>query len=92
MQLVHFDFSSTPFELHDDNYVLKAMQLCGRPQSDEPPQRFPEDRGVGPSIPDVVYQPQHVPHPIASAAAPSRPPTSPPPVPGILKARVKHEH
>ncbi|XP_031395682.1 transcription factor-like protein DPB isoform X2 [Punica granatum] len=92
MQLVHFDFSSTPFELHDDNYVLKAMQLCGRPQSDEPPQRFPEDRGVDPSIPDVVYQPQHVPHPIASAAAPSRPPTSPPPVPGILKARVKHEH
>ncbi|GER52540.1 transcription factor DP [Striga asiatica] len=28
MQLVHFDFNSTPFELHDDNYVLKAMNSC----------------------------------------------------------------
>ncbi|XLT12005.1 hypothetical protein HN51_057695, partial [Arachis hypogaea] len=34
MQFVHFDFNSTPFELHDDNYVLKAMKFCGRPQSD----------------------------------------------------------
>ncbi|KAI3880290.1 hypothetical protein MKW92_033011, partial [Papaver armeniacum] len=25
MQLVHFDFNSTPFELHDDNYVLNLM-------------------------------------------------------------------
>ncbi|KAJ6755902.1 TRANSCRIPTION FACTOR DP [Salix purpurea] len=31
MQLVHFDFNSTPFELHDDNYVLKAMKFCERP-------------------------------------------------------------
>lgn len=31
MQLVHFDFNSTPFELHDDNYVLRAMKLCERP-------------------------------------------------------------
>ncbi|GAB2300621.1 hypothetical protein Dimus_034655 [Dionaea muscipula] len=28
MQLVHFDFNSTPFELHDDNYVLKQMKFC----------------------------------------------------------------
>ncbi|KAE9452874.1 hypothetical protein C3L33_15229, partial [Rhododendron williamsianum] len=34
MQLVHFDFNSTPFELHDDNYVLKAMKFCERPQGD----------------------------------------------------------
>ncbi|XLS94174.1 hypothetical protein HN51_070182, partial [Arachis hypogaea] len=33
MQLVHFDFNSTPFELHDDNYELKAMKFCGRPPS-----------------------------------------------------------
>ncbi|KAL5709993.1 hypothetical protein ACHQM5_020610 [Ranunculus cassubicifolius] len=32
MQLVHFDFNSTPFELHDDNYVLKAMKLGKTPQ------------------------------------------------------------
>ncbi|GAB2213302.1 hypothetical protein Droror1_Dr00021326 [Drosera rotundifolia] len=24
--VVHFDFSSIPFELHDDNYVLKQME------------------------------------------------------------------
>ncbi|CAD6202105.1 unnamed protein product [Miscanthus lutarioriparius] len=32
MQLVHFDFNSTPFELHDDSYVLKEMRFCGREQ------------------------------------------------------------
>ncbi|GAB2289461.1 hypothetical protein Dimus_023770 [Dionaea muscipula] len=26
MQLVHFDFNSTPFEVHDDNYVLMKMK------------------------------------------------------------------
>lgn len=25
MQLVHFDFNDTPFEIHDDSYVLKKM-------------------------------------------------------------------
>ncbi|KAI3967054.1 hypothetical protein MKW92_032867 [Papaver armeniacum] len=28
MQLVHFDFNATPFELHDDSFVLKSMGLC----------------------------------------------------------------
>ncbi|KAI3879491.1 hypothetical protein MKX03_014111 [Papaver bracteatum] len=28
MQLVHFDFNKTPFELHDDSFVLKSMGLC----------------------------------------------------------------
>ncbi|KAI3852700.1 hypothetical protein MKW92_053838 [Papaver armeniacum] len=28
MQLVHFDFNTTPFELHDDSFVLKSMGLC----------------------------------------------------------------
>ncbi|KNA18525.1 hypothetical protein SOVF_069940 isoform A [Spinacia oleracea] len=31
MQLVHFDFNSTPFELHDDNYVLKQMKFSDQP-------------------------------------------------------------
>ncbi|KAG0516496.1 hypothetical protein BDA96_09G008200 [Sorghum bicolor] len=30
MQLLHFDFNSTPFELHDDSDVLKAMGLSGK--------------------------------------------------------------
>ncbi|KAI3852702.1 hypothetical protein MKW92_053840 [Papaver armeniacum] len=28
MQLVHFDFNKTPFELHDDCFVLKSMGFC----------------------------------------------------------------
>ncbi|KAI3955880.1 hypothetical protein MKW98_006240 [Papaver atlanticum] len=28
MQLIHFDFNKTPFELHDDSFVLKSMGLC----------------------------------------------------------------
>ncbi|CAN8237407.1 unnamed protein product [Cochlearia groenlandica] len=31
MQLVHLDFNSTPFELHDDNFVLKTMKFCAQP-------------------------------------------------------------
>ncbi|XP_048607735.1 transcription factor-like protein DPB isoform X3 [Brassica napus] len=31
MQLVHFDFNTTPFELHDDNFVLKMMKFCDQP-------------------------------------------------------------
>lgn len=36
MQLVHFDFNSTPFELHDDAFVLKAMRFCKTPDSSGP--------------------------------------------------------
>lgn len=32
MQIVHFDFNSTPFELHDDSYVLRKMGLCDLPE------------------------------------------------------------
>ncbi|KAH7538427.1 transcription factor-like protein DPB isoform X2 [Ziziphus jujuba] len=88
MQLVHFDFNSTPFELHDDNYVLKAMKFCERPQSDDMTQNFVADGGEGSSM-SGMYQSQ-IPLP-SMANTPVRAPTSPP-LPGILKARVKHEH
>ncbi|KAF5737528.1 transcription factor-like protein DPB [Tripterygium wilfordii] len=88
MQLVHFDFNSTPFELHDDNYVLKAMKFCERPQSDDMTPNYAADGGEGSSMSNM-HQPQTIPPPTTST--PSRPPTSPP-IPGILKARVKHEH
>nr|QYW07158.1 transcription factor-like protein DP [Dimocarpus longan] len=88
MQLVHFDFNSTPFELHDDNYVLKAMKFCERPQSDDVVQTYPADGGEGSSM-SGMYQQQILPPPRPNTS--SRPPTSPP-VPGILKTRVKHEH
>ncbi|CDP09563.1 unnamed protein product [Coffea canephora] len=87
MQLVHFDFNSTPFELHDDNYVLKAMKFCERPQSDNVPQNVSADGGE--SSMANVFQPQV--HQPSIPSIPARPPTSPP-LPGILKARVKHEH
>lgn len=81
MQLVHFDFNSTPFELHDDNYVLKAMKL-GDESND-----VCREGGVGPNM-SAMSQPQvPLPPPVGS----SRPPPSPP-LPGILKGRVKYEH
>ncbi|MFS7914901.1 putative transcription factor DP, E2F-DP heterodimerization region [Helianthus anomalus] len=80
MQLVHFDFNSTPFELHDDNYVLKAMKLGNGPNT------VCTDGGAGSSM----LQPQ-VPLPPMSTVAHGRPPPSPP-LPGILKGRVKYEH
>ncbi|KAL1819540.1 hypothetical protein ACET3Z_014409 [Daucus carota] len=89
MQLVHFDFNSTPFELHDDNYVLKAMTFCERPQGDNVEHDGPGDRGESSSMPNM-YQPE-ISHPSMLSLPMSRTPTSPP-LPGIIKARVKHEH
>ncbi|PON41479.1 DP transcription factor [Parasponia andersonii] len=88
MQLVHFDFNSTPFELHDDNYVLKAMNFCETPQGDDVAHNFSADGGEGSSR-SSMYQTQiSLP---SMSNTPVRNPTSPP-LPGILKARVKHEH
>uniref|UniRef100_A0A6N2KNW6 E2F/DP family winged-helix DNA-binding domain-containing protein n=1 Tax=Salix viminalis TaxID=40686 RepID=A0A6N2KNW6_SALVM len=93
MQLVHFDFNSTPFELHDDNYVLKAMKFCERPQSNimapNPAAGGGEGGGEGEGASmSIMYQPQIRSSPVTNN--PVRPPTSPP-LPGIIKARVKHE-
>ncbi|KAG5253226.1 hypothetical protein OIU76_020953 [Salix suchowensis] len=87
MQLVHFDFNSTPFELHDDNYVLKAMKFCERPQSKIMAPNPAAGGGEGASM-SSMYQPQTRSSPMTNN--PVRPPTSPP-LPGIIKARVKHE-
>ncbi|KAL3819700.1 hypothetical protein ACJIZ3_005605 [Penstemon smallii] len=77
MQLVHFDFNSTPFELHDDNYVLKAMKFSENSR--------PTNGGESSSMANA-YQSQ-----ITRPNIPARLPASPP-LPGILKARVKHEN
>ncbi|XP_010543413.1 PREDICTED: transcription factor-like protein DPB isoform X1 [Tarenaya hassleriana] len=90
MQLVHFDFNSTPFELHDDNFVLKSMKFNERPppSNDQMAHNVPSEnaiQGHG-SIP----QPQIIPTPRANAASTST--SSPPLIPGIIKAaRVKPE-
>ncbi|OWM69689.1 hypothetical protein CDL15_Pgr025538 [Punica granatum] len=89
MQLVHFDFNSTPFELHDDNYILKAMKLSQRPDSDNATHDFSVN-GVQECIPGTYPTQIMAPNP-SMLNTPVRCPTSPP-VPGILKARVKHEH
>ncbi|KAG0484408.1 hypothetical protein HPP92_008487 [Vanilla planifolia] len=89
MQLVHFDFNSTPFELHDDTYVLKAMRFCEREQHDvayEPSSNGGECSGVTGMYPTQILQ-----HPRPTLSPSGKLPTSPP-IPGILKARVKHEN
>ncbi|XP_057519562.1 transcription factor-like protein DPB [Amaranthus tricolor] len=55
MQLVHFDFNSTPFELHDDNYVLKQMRLCDKPLIDGEACTTLANTGEGPSIMADAY-------------------------------------
>ncbi|KAL5218511.1 hypothetical protein ABZP36_019195 [Zizania latifolia] len=88
MQLVHFDFNSTPFELHDDSYVLKAMSSCGNKQNECIQEPIPNG-GESSSIPDI-YRHQ-VQQPARTTNGTARLPSSPP-IPGILKGRVKHEH
>ncbi|KAL7138354.1 hypothetical protein ABFS83_10G157400 [Erythranthe nasuta] len=92
MQLVHFDFNSTPFELHDDNYVLKAMKFCERTHvgsgggSGGAARNIPADSGGVSSSMAALYHPHR-----SRSNISGRPPPSPP-LPGIIKARVKHEH
>ncbi|KAG6697317.1 transcription factor-like protein DPA isoform X1 [Carya illinoinensis] len=40
MQLVHFDFNSTPFSLHDDAYILELMRYNQQPESTDASQSF----------------------------------------------------
>nr|GMD48105.1 transcription factor-like protein DPB [Ipomoea batatas]GME17694.1 transcription factor-like protein DPB [Ipomoea batatas] len=87
MQLVHFDFNSTPFELHDDNYVLKAMKFCERPKSNAVARNLSAN-GWEDSSNTNTSQSQ-IPHP-PMPNIPGRSATSPP-IPGILKPCVKHE-
>ncbi|KAL6643182.1 hypothetical protein ACP70R_021363 [Stipagrostis hirtigluma subsp. patula] len=88
MQLVHFDFNSTPFELQDDSFVLKAMGLSGKEETDGA-QAPVANGGQCSSMPTKVCPQSH------QSPQPSRPrevrPASSAPIPGILKGRVKHE-
>ncbi|KAG8091698.1 hypothetical protein GUJ93_ZPchr0012g19492 [Zizania palustris] len=84
MQLVHFDFNSTPFELHDDSFVLKALGFSGNEPNGT--QAQVANGGECLSTPNMYLQSTQVVRPNGV-----RLPTSPP-IPGILKGRVKHEH
>ncbi|MCL7045783.1 hypothetical protein MKW94_026529 [Papaver nudicaule] len=87
MQLVHFDFNTTPFELHDDNYVLKSMRFCdSSPKNDICTQESASNGGEGSNI--GMYQPP-APRPVKSNATGRRPAS--PPYPGIIKNHAKYE-
>ncbi|BBN05314.1 transcription factor Dp-1 [Marchantia polymorpha subsp. ruderalis] len=99
MQLVHFDFNSTPFELHDDAFVLKAMSFGDGQNSDNRDLPFTDsEEGFEPAYDDHSSPVSNLYHrPSIMSMSPRPPPpysvsTSPPPVPSILKARVKHEN
>eukprot|EP00850_Spirogloea_muscicola_P018637 SM000173S03006 [mRNA] locus=s173:165905:168120:+ [translate_table: standard] len=97
MQLVHFDFNSTPFELRDDYYVLRAMGLCcaepeavgpGRPEvgaaAAMPTLTLPSHSGGLPAARPLWHSPSSAPRRLMGAHSPI-------PTPAILKARVKQE-
>ncbi|OEL25337.1 Transcription factor-like protein DPB [Dichanthelium oligosanthes] len=85
MQLVHFDFNSTPFELQDDSFVLKAMGLSGKEETDGTQAPVANGGECSSTLNNYWHQ---SPQPARSRVLL---PNSPP-VPGILKGRVKHEH
>ncbi|XP_057785256.1 transcription factor-like protein DPB isoform X2 [Salvia miltiorrhiza] len=85
-QLVHFEYNSTPFELHDDNYVLKAMKLSEKTQVEDAAART--DGGERSRTPNV-NQPRLV-RALRSSIS-GRLPTLPA-LPSILKPRIRHEH
>lgn len=94
MQLVHFDFNSTPFKLHDDAFVLKAMRLSNLASNE---QSYKD--GVG-----NVMKMESIEEKEDVRAQPPRQKRHMPvfknggnhsnslPLPGILKARVKQEY
>uniref|UniRef100_A0A0D6QZS2 E2F/DP family winged-helix DNA-binding domain-containing protein n=1 Tax=Araucaria cunninghamii TaxID=56994 RepID=A0A0D6QZS2_ARACU len=105
MRVVHFDFESTPFSLRDDAYVLKEMGFCknqcgtgalGTGHEDCcNGTSFDENKSVVPSTNEYLMPSrsplQNIGGSYYMSSSPARKYSSPP-VPGILKARVKHEH
>ncbi|XP_008681441.1 transcription factor-like protein DPB isoform X2 [Zea mays] len=87
MQHVHFDFNSTPFELQDDSFVLKAMALSG--EEADCTQAPGANGGECSSTRNNYWHHHQQPQPPGPRVV--RVPNSPP-IPGILKGRVKHEH
>ncbi|KAJ0234866.1 Transcription factor-like protein DPB [Hirschfeldia incana] len=103
MQLVHFDFNSTPFELHDDSFVLKTMKFCDQTpplnnghsnnnHQEASHSSVPENNNDGPSTtyptPHMHQShPQPPQHQLPVTNNASAPVTSP----GIIKSSVKPE-
>lgn len=97
------NYCSTPFELHDDAYVLKAMNLQEQPDSNCPDglDHADFDDGLGnfgedsPPLSGVFQRsmyPAHPSSPYYASMSSAGKNSSWPPVPGILKSKVKHEN
>jgi len=102
MQLVHFDFNSTPFELHDDAFVLKAMRFCKTPDSSGPVDEKPGNESAFTkkySVLSTMHKGTSSPHSTRTSDTDSYSLSSIPgkicsssPDPGIIKARIKNEN
>lgn len=102
MQLVHFDFNSTPFELHDDAFVLKAMRFCKTPDSSGPVDEKPGNESAFTkkySVLSTMPKGTSSPHSTRTSDTDSYSLSSIPgkicsssPDPGIIKARIKNEN
>lgn len=100
MQLVHFDFNSTPFELHDDAFVLKAMRFCKTPDSNGPVDEKPDNEFMkNYSILSTMHRGTSSPHSTRTSDTDSYSLSSIPgkicsssPDPGIIKTRIKNEN
>lgn len=102
MQLVHFDFNSTPFELHDDAFVLKAMRFCKTPDSSGPVDEKSGNESVFDkkySVLSTMPKGTSSSHSIRTSDTDSYSLSSIPgkicsssPDPGIIKARIKSEN
>ncbi|KAH6558567.1 hypothetical protein KP509_1Z056800 [Ceratopteris richardii] len=91
MQSVHFDFNSTPFELHDDAFVLKAMGLskmlkCVHNCRDVSGEFAKPDHAEPGTVPSLRHK-RH-----ATLLKNTGSPSNCLSVPGILKSRVKQEY
>ncbi|KAL9243109.1 hypothetical protein vseg_017037 [Gypsophila vaccaria] len=94
MQLVHFDFNSTPFELHDDNYVLKQMKCCEKARLDNGAFDPSTSSGENPGLPNA-YHPQFSQplspnqHNYAQVSRPASPPKQYPQLPSSSSSSMK---
>ncbi|KAG2310279.1 hypothetical protein Bca52824_021836 [Brassica carinata] len=96
MQLVHFDFNSTPFELHDDNFVLKTMKFppLNNDHSNNHQKASHEGPSTFPTPPMYQSNPQLPQHQLHSQSVTNNADVASAPVtsPGIIKSSVKPEN
>ncbi|KAF8746774.1 hypothetical protein HU200_013321 [Digitaria exilis] len=86
MQLVHFNYKSSPFELHNESSVLKAIGLSGKEETDATQARV-ANGGECSSTSNNCWRQSPRPARQQGVRLPNAPP-----IPAILKRRAKSEH